>query len=74
MSSKLGQGERSKDGRLFNDQDEASLAEVLGAFPTIRPIEFWRTGDRRPGRIGEIWLNCLAQRAMPAAASPKSRT
>jgi SAM-dependent methyltransferase len=62
MSFKLGRGERVKGGRLFNDQDEASLAEVLRAFPGVQLIAFWRTGDRRPGRTSEIWLNGLVRR------------
>jgi SAM-dependent methyltransferase len=62
MSFKLGDGERIKDGRLFNDQDEASLRLALAPFPGLQVLEFWRTADRRPGRADETWLNALVRR------------
>ena len=64
MSFKLGNGERIKDGRLFNDQDETSPRRALAPFPGLEALEFWRTADRRSGRADETWLNALVHRVI----------
>jgi hypothetical protein len=64
MSFKLGDGERVKGRRLFNDQDETSLRVALAPFPDLEVLEFWRTADRRPRRADETWLNALVRRAI----------
>ena len=64
MSFKLGNGERIKDGRLFNDQNEASLRRALTPFPGLEVLEFWRTADRRPGRADEMWRNAPVRRSI----------
>ncbi len=58
-SFKHGQGEREHKGRRFTDLDEAGLAAFLGEVPGLNPIETWVTGDLRPGRAAEPWLNAL---------------
>ncbi len=63
MSFKLGTEERIKDGRLFNDQDENSLATAISQVSGLEILDLWRTVDRRPGRDHEHWLNCIARQA-----------
>jgi SAM-dependent methyltransferase len=61
-SFKYGQGEREHGGRRFTDLDEAGLAAQVAAVPELRLVETWVTGDRRPERETEHWLNALMQR------------
>ncbi len=56
---KHGQGEREHKGRRFTDLDQTGLAALLAEVPGLNPIETWVTGDLRPGRAAEPWLNAL---------------
>jgi SAM-dependent methyltransferase len=67
LSLKLGRSERLEEGRLFTDQDEASLAALLAPDQGLEVVELWRSADRRPGRA-QAWLNCLARRVVPVAS------
>jgi 2-polyprenyl-3-methyl-5-hydroxy-6-metoxy-1,4-benzoquinol methylase len=58
-SFKHGQGEREHKGRRFTDLDEGGLAALLAEVPGLSSIETWVTGDLRPGRAAEPWLNAL---------------
>jgi SAM-dependent methyltransferase len=58
-SFKYGQGKREHGGRNFTDLDEAGLAALLRAVPCFTEFETWTTGDRRPGREDERWLNTV---------------
>ena len=58
-SFKYGNEERNKDGRYFNDLDEARLAKHIEEVPNLNAIDVWTTSDRRPGRAEERWLNSL---------------
>ncbi len=60
-SFKLGTGDVIASERLFVNQDEASLREVLASGTGLVPIELWISGDRRPGREHESWLNALVR-------------
>lgn len=62
-SFKIGEGERTDGGRLFNSYTEASLAAELTGHPELRLLRTWRTNDRRAHRAAEEWLNTLAVRA-----------
>jgi SAM-dependent methyltransferase len=62
-SFKYGGGEREHHGRRFTDLDEPGLAELLRQVPGLAPVETWTTGDLRPGREAERWLNALLCRA-----------
>ena len=58
-SFKYGQGERGRDGRWFTDMDEEGLSALIGQIGLFTEVATWVTGDRRPGRSGERWLNTL---------------
>ena len=64
MSFKLGQGERSVNGRTFMDQTEETLQAALNSVPVLL-LEIWRSEDVRPRRTGKIWINAIAQRRQP---------
>ncbi len=61
-SFKYGSGEREHHGRRFTDLDEPGLVALLELVPGLEPVETWTTGDRRPGRESERWLNTLLRR------------
>lgn len=60
-SFKHGDAERRVEERYFNYMDEARLRAVVEQAPG-RMLDIWITGDVRPGRSGEKWLNALIQR------------
>ena len=68
-SFKYGSGERKHQGRRFTDLDEPGLAVLLAQVPGLVPMETWTTGDLRPGRESERWLNTLLCRTEAAWAS-----
>ena len=53
-------GERG--GRYFTDLNEKGLARLLAPYPELQVRELWITGDVRPGRGDELWLNVLLQK------------
>jgi SAM-dependent methyltransferase len=61
-SFKYGRGERDHHGRRFTDMDERGLAELLHHVSELDPLETWTTGDRRPDREAERWLNTLLRK------------
>jgi SAM-dependent methyltransferase len=61
-SFKYGSGEREHQGRRFTDLDKPGLAELLRQVPGLEEVETWTTGDLRPGREAERWLNTLLRR------------
>ena len=68
-SFKYGSGEREHHGRRFTNLDEPGLAELLRQIPELEEVETWTTGDLRPGREAERWLNTLLRRTEAAWAS-----
>jgi SAM-dependent methyltransferase len=68
-SFKYGSGEREHNGRRFTDLDEPGLAALLRQVPGLKPVDAWTTGDLRPGREAERWLNTLLRRTEGAWAS-----
>ena len=68
-SFKYGSGEREHHGRRFTDLDEAGLAALLRQVPGLEQVETWTTGDLRPGREAERWLNTLLRKTQAAWAS-----
>ena len=61
-SFKYGSFEGMRNGRYFTDFTEESLEEFLKKVPQLEIISTWVTGDVRPGREEEQWLNILARR------------
>lgn len=59
VSFKYGCGERAKDGRVFTDMDEAGLNELTASLGNVTLLNSWMTGDKRPDRQDEKWLNAL---------------
>lgn len=59
MSFKDGDREVEREGRRFTCFTENSLLEFLRAFPELEVASVWTSGDRRPGREGERWVNAL---------------
>jgi len=60
-SFKYGSGQVSRDGRTFTNMDEAGLDALLHSLP-LRIFDIWQTGDLRPGRESERWLNIVLQK------------
>ena len=58
-SFKLGQEERIKAGRFFNDMDEILFANVLDEVGALALELSWVSSDVRPERAAELWLNCI---------------
>ena len=68
-SFKYGSGEREHHGRRFTDLDEPGLAALLRCVPDLKPMESWTTGDLRPGREAERWLNTVLRKKEAAWGS-----
>lgn len=60
-SFKYGQDDVSRDGRHFTNLDETGLSELVSQLP-LTVIEHWQTGDLRPGREHERWLNAILRK------------
>ena len=61
-SFKLGTFEGIRNGRYFTDFTPESFEAFLGYFPGLSLEESWITGDIRPGRREEKWLNLLLKK------------
>lgn len=62
VSFKYGDSERTQNGREFTDMNEASLQQLLLELPALEIEELWITGDNRPGRENEKWLNAILKK------------
>ncbi len=62
LSFKYGQGEVTRDGRTFTNMDEENLEELLGHIPAVSLLKAWQTGDKRPDRANERWLNAIIRK------------
>lgn len=63
MSFKWGTGERVEAGRLFVDFTEDALGIFLRSLGDLDVLQLWRTGDGRPGREQQQWVNGLVRKA-----------
>ena len=59
VSFKYGTFEGVRNGRYFTDRTEDSLKEILDKVGGLKIVRTWITGDARPGRAEEKWLNVL---------------
>ena len=63
-SFKYGDFAGESRGRYFTYLTEHSLTELLAGAPEFEPVEQWVSGDVRPGREGELWLNVILRRPL----------
>lgn len=61
VSFKYGGFSGERNGRFFTDLDEVGLNELI-ANTDLCVIETWITGDVRPGRESEKWLNAILKK------------
>ena len=61
-SFKLGEFEGVRNGRYFSDFTPESFARLLDKVPALREDEHWISGDARPGREDEKWLNLILRK------------
>ena len=63
VSFKYGDFRGVRNGRFFQDMTESSLRELLRDIPELEVVSVKITGDVRPGREKELWLNVLLKKA-----------
>lgn len=61
-SFKYGENEGERNGRYFTDFTIESFREFIKDFTELQLEEYWITGDVRPGRGDEKWLNVIMQK------------
>ena len=52
-----------RGGRYFTDFTEDTAKEFFDSVPALQILTVWITGDIRPGREEEQWINILARRS-----------
>lgn len=62
-SFKLGNFEGERNGRWFNDMDEAALREVVANVAGLDIERIWVSADVRPKRCDELWLNAILRKS-----------
>jgi SAM-dependent methyltransferase len=58
-SFKYGEFEGERNGRYFTDFTPEAFRDFLRDVPGLCIEEYWITGDVRPGRGAEKWLNVI---------------
>ena len=61
-SFKYGVYEGERNGRYFTDMDNDKFNKFIVQFNNITVEEVWVTGDVRPGRSNEQWLNVILRK------------
>lgn len=61
-SFKYGRFEGERGGRYFTDFTEDTFLEFIKEIPGLCTEEWWITGDARPGRGEEKWLNMILRK------------
>lgn len=62
-SFKYGEFEGERNGRYFTDFTLEAFEEYMQEVSELRMEEYWITGDVRPGRGEEKWLNLILRKA-----------
>ena len=62
-SFKYGEFEGERNGRYFTDFTLEMFEEYLQRVPELQIEEYWITGDVRPGRGEEKWLNLILRKS-----------
>jgi SAM-dependent methyltransferase len=63
LSFKYGRDEGPRNGRFFNDHDEAKLSDRLQGHKDLVQMKVWITQDNRKGREHERWVNAVLRKA-----------
>ena len=61
-SFKYGDFEGVRNGRYFTDFNEDSFKKFIAGIPELTIEDHWITGDVRPGRGDETWLNLILRK------------
>ena len=61
-SFKYGEFEGERNGRYFTDFKIETFKEFIQDIGDLKLDEYWITGDVRPGRGEEKWLNIILQK------------
>ena len=61
-SFKYGKYEGERNGRYFIVMDDDKFKNFIINYPNITVEELWITGDVRPGRSNEQWLNVILRK------------
>lgn len=61
-SFKYSDFEGVRNGRYFTDFTEDSFKEFIAEIPELTIEDYWITGDVRPGRSDERWLNLILRK------------
>ncbi len=61
-SFKEGDFEGIRNGRYFTNFTIGAFREFIAALPGLAVEEHWITGDGRPGRGDEKWLNLILRK------------
>ena len=61
-SFKYSDFEGVRNGRYFTDFTEDSFKEFIAEIPELTIEDYWITGDVRPGRGDERWLNLILRK------------
>ena len=62
-SFKYGDFEGERNGRYFVDFTPETFVEYMQEVPELQMEEYWITGDVRPGRGEEKWLNLILRKS-----------
>ncbi len=62
MSFKYGSFSGERNGRYFTDLTEQEMNGILAGIPALGLVRYARTGDVRPGRGHEKWLNVYLEK------------
>ena len=62
LSFKYGDYEGERNGRYFTDFTLEGFGEYMKMLPEFKMMDSWVTGDVRPGRGDERWLNMILER------------
>jgi hypothetical protein len=52
-----------RDGRHFTNFTEPTFRSFLDRIPQLEIEDLWASGDVRPGREDELWLNLILRKA-----------
>ena len=62
LSFKYGDFAGWRNGRYFTNLTEQTLQKLINTVPELHLETMWITGDVRPGREHELWLNAIARK------------